>query len=377
MSTELDAAADVGELNSPEASKLNYALMRRTVADLFETKAWIYWLDMIVCMSIGYPAAIYFLGADAGSWQQVVFFIISGLAFYRLGTFMHEIVHRKDDELRLFKFVWNVANGVQLVTPSHFYESHIDHHNTGVYGTGRDGEYLPIGNGIWAHIANYLFVAAVIPGWTAIRFMFLTPLTIFPGIRRWAREHWSSFVINFRYRKLEEEHPSHWMWTFLEWWCCFRLWMVVFLIVTEQAPWYRLVQLYAMGSFIMALNMTRTMVSHRGHGDGDAMNHREQLLDSNTITGGWFTGLLFPLGNRYHALHHLFPGLPYHNLGIAHRRLVKVLPPDAPYRQTIFPSYWSCLWANLRDARQEAQTGGAKTAGWYARREEQLRAMHA
>src|SRR5262249_19247654 len=142
---------------------------------------------------------------------------------------------------------------------------------------------------------------------------------------------------------------------------------------TEQAPWYRLAQLYLMGSFIMALNMTRTMVSHRGHGTGDAMSHREQLLDSNTIQGGWLAELLFPLGNHFHALRDLFPRLPYHNLGIAHRRLVKILPPDAAYRRTIFPTYWAALWDNLCDAWNESKAGGERTAGWYARREEQLR----
>jgi hypothetical protein len=37
----------------------------------------------------------------------------------------------------------------------------------------------------------------------------------------------------------------------------------------------------------------------------------------------------FPLGLRYHALHHLFPSLPYHALGTAHRRLIVALPPDS------------------------------------------------
>ena len=40
-----------------------------------------------------------------------------------------------------------------------------------------------------------------------------------------------------------------------------------------------------------------------------------------------------PVGLRYHALHHLMPRLPYHNLGIAHRRLVEALPVDHAYRQ--------------------------------------------
>jgi hypothetical protein len=44
---------------------------------------------------------------------------------------------------------------------------------------------------------------------------------------------------------------------------------------------------------------------------------------------------LFPVGLRYHGLHHLLPSLPYHSLGIAHRRLMAQLPADSPYRSTI------------------------------------------
>ena len=44
---------------------------------------------------------------------------------------------------------------------------------------------------------------------------------------------------------------------------------------------------------------------------------------------------LFPVGLRYHALHHLFPSPLYRALGEAHRRLLQALPVDSPYRCTI------------------------------------------
>ena len=46
---------------------------------------------------------------------------------------------------------------------------------------------------------------------------------------------------------------------------------------------------------------------------------REMPVD---VPGNLFiTALWAPVGLRYHATHHLFPSLPYHNLGKAHRRL--------------------------------------------------------
>ncbi len=44
-----------------------------------------------------------------------------------------------------------------------------------------------------------------------------------------------------------------------------------------------------------------------------------------------------PVGLRYHALHHLLPGVPYHGLAEAHRRLVKTLDADSPYHKGNYP----------------------------------------
>jgi fatty acid desaturase len=70
--------------------------------------------------------------------------------------------------------------------------------------------------------------------------------------------------------------------------------------------------------------------------DGETATYLEQLLDSNTFPGHpLLTELWAPLGMRYHALHHLVPSMPYHNMGRAHRRLMRELPADSPYRGTV------------------------------------------
>jgi fatty acid desaturase len=50
-----------------------------------------------------------------------------------------------------------------------------------------------------------------------------------------------------------------------------------------------------------------------------------------------------PLGLRYHAIHHLLPAVPCHNLGLAHRRLTNALPADSPYHQTRQAGLWSAI----------------------------------
>ena len=64
----------------------------------------------------------------------------------------------------------------------------------------------------------------------------------------------------------------------------------------------------------------------------------------------WLMLWLFPVGLRYHALHHLLPDLPYHQLGRAHRRLVTHLPSEHPYPRCNRDSYFSVIGELLAGA---------------------------
>ena len=70
------------------------------------------------------------------------------------------------------------------------------------------------------------------------------------------------------------------------------------------------------GVFIVAINALRTLGAHRWTHDGSReMTFVEQMLDSvnyphNPLIGG----LWAPIGLRFHALHHIFPTMPYHAL---------------------------------------------------------------
>ena len=64
----------------------------------------------------------------------------------------------------------------------------------------------------------------------------------------------------------------------------------------------------------------------------------------------------------HHALHHLVPSIPYHNMPEAHERLMQHLPADSPYRATIFPSLWAAVSQVFADAGRE-RTGGEGDRG--------------
>jgi fatty acid desaturase len=341
-------------VNHADASAATIAEARALVADLFTMRPWIYWVDLLLTLSVAYRAALVYLDAPNASLVQVTSFTIAGFAMFRAGSFVHEITHLRNGEMLAFRVAWNLLCGIPLVMPSHFYENHIDHHNSHHYGTQRDGEYLPLGAGPWRDILWFFAQVPFLPAYIALRLL-LAPLTfLHPKLRNFVLERMSSYVINFRHRLTIPRNAPRKAWAALEIACCLRVGGMLLIPVVGVYPWTRLVQLYALAVFSMLLNYLRNLVAHRYQNTGDQMSHAEQLADSVTISGRPIvTELFFPLGLRYHALHHLFPGIPYHNLGLAHRRLMKRLPPNSAYHRTVFSTYRAALatlWANSQAA---------------------------
>ena len=336
--------------------------MRDILSDCFERRPGIYWADMAVSASVAYPAALYFLLAPGFGPLHVAAYLVGGLALFRLGTFIHEIQHMRSDEMRLFKGVWNVLCGVPMVMTSNTYDNHADHHSVRTYGTESDGEYVPLASGP-GRIVMYCLQVPLLPLLAVVRFAVLGPLSLlYPPLRRWVLAHASSYGINPNYVLLPVRQTSPALYALRDLACGAYMLGIVALLVTGVLPLEFVARLYAFLLFTIGLNYTRNLAAHHYREYGGPVGIIEQLEDSITITGGLSTELLFPIGLRYHALHHALATIPYHQMARAHRRLLEQLEPDSPYRSTVHPSFVGVLRNLVADARGQRGAAGARAA---------------
>jgi len=309
--------------------------MRALVSDCFERRSWIYWVDMVASSAVAYPAALYFLLAPGFGPLHVLAYFVGGLGVFRVGSFIHEIQHMRRDEMRGFKVVWNLLCGVPLLMTSNTYDNHADHHSARTYGTERDGEYLPLGSGPPSRIVFYFLQVLALPFLAVVRFGLLGPLSLLhPGLRRWVLAHASSYGINSDYVLQPPRQTSQALYALRDLVCGAYVWAVGIGLATGVVPLYFLPRLYVFIVFTIGLNWTRNLAAHRYYERPGPVGMTEQLEDTITITGGPWTELLFPIGLRYHALHHALATIPYHQLARADRILRERLEPTAPYRRT-------------------------------------------
>lgn len=308
------------------------------IRDLIAPNPWIYWTDFLLSITLGNLALMWCMESPLWSGTFWLTYFAAGIAFYRATVFSHELTHFRPGTFKKFRFVWNALCGVPFMFPTFLYEDHKAHHTNHKYGTAVDAEYLPLGNGNWLGILQFMSKIFLVPVMGLVRFAILAPLAwVFPSLRNWVWSQSSAAVaMNLLHRRplpTASELPT---WRLQEV-ACFVYAMTIFtLMAVGVLPWTLLVYYYFTFLLVGLLNYTRTLGAHRYLHDGAPMSYVEQLLDSNTFPGHpVLTELWAPLGMRYHALHHLVPSLPYHNMGIAHRRLMRELPADSPYRQTV------------------------------------------
>lgn len=317
---------------------------RALVPDLHARRGWIYWLDFTLTAIIAWSLTGIYFSAEPWSAGQLLVMLLAAIGLFRAGTFIHEIVHFRRGEMVVFKWAWNLLLGIPILSPWVIYRNHIEHHTQQHYATPTDAEYLPLASAPPTETLKYLAQIPLLPPLALIRFGILGPLShLSPKFREWVLTRASAAITNPYYRKrfparLEHElERSEWF--------CFG-WIVLLTGLTAFGPIQAVhwLMAWALLSFTVGLNWVRNLAAHGYGHDGMPLDKSGQIADSiNMIGQTWLTTWLFPVGLRYHGLHHLLPDLPYHQLGRAHKRLVKQLPPEHPYHRCNRRSYFAVI----------------------------------
>ena len=324
--------------------------IRTADTDFFRVSPARYWADFLLSLFAAYSAAAAYLTLPFGSWPQLLAFPMAAFWLYRLGSLIHEVCHLGQHEMTVFKGAWNLLAGVMTLTPSPFFtRHHRDHHSQRFYGTPEDPEYVAncLESGNAASLLGYTVYVLVFPLLVFLRFL-LVPLTfVDPRVREWTLKRASSLTFNRLYeRKLTPADRRAILAAEIP--CFLRAAMIPLLVVFGFNHWTRIPMLYLLAVATVLLNQLRQLADHHFEGDGSRVDLADHIMDSCNFTrNDPLTLLFFPFSIRYHALHHLFPSLPYHNLKKAHAHLVDTLPADSPYLQLDRPGWWSVARTTL------------------------------
>ena len=340
--------------SAPQGADISLVQVRQIAGDLFEHRPGIYWFDMLLAAAIGWGGLV-LAALHPADWRIALpAVVVSGLAFLRAVLFIHEISHFRRGVMPGFALVWNLVVGVPMCLPSFMYcGTHTDHHKRNLYGTARDPEYLPLALLGRGRIVRFLLEMLLVPALLLVRFGLLTPLSWFiPPLRRVVIERMSALVINPAYVRRDPEGADRRNWIAME--AAILFWIVAWAVALwlGKAPITHLYVWYAVAVVTALVNQFRTLTAHHYTNAGDEMSVTGQLLDSINVRGVFpLTDLAFPVGLKFHALHHLLPDMPYHGLAECHQRLLAGLPKDSPYRAVEYPGLAERVAAIWRAAK--------------------------
>jgi fatty acid desaturase len=210
----------------------------------------------------------------------------------------------------------------------------------------------------------------VLPAVFAIRFILLVPLSLVSmRFRRVVWERLSSLTIDLSYRRPVAAKRDDRSWRLQELGAFLYGVTAIGLVVFGIFPVSVIVAWYVVATLIFLLNSLRTLAAHAYRNPGDQiMTRAEEFLDSVNVPGiPFITALWAPVGLRFHATHHLFPGLPYHELAKANRTLIKDLPDNRLYLEASRKSLYDALgrlWKEARAAQRSRSTTISEKGAW-------------
>jgi fatty acid desaturase len=314
-----DVAINTAAHSSLTAAPANtFASVHSLVADLRVHKRAVYWADFGLAIALFWALLGFAAFTSHFAWAALAV-VPASLALYRAALFSHEIGHFGKRSVPGFTLAWNALCGVPIGMPSFMLKSHADHS----YGTARDPEYLPFA--AYPQIKRAFWIGMLLTPWMyAFRALVLVPLAwVAKPVRVWLRARMSYMTMNSAYSPSSDFQKLTRFDLMVE--AATTLWAygLLALMVSGALPWRFAALVLLCMTAANLLNAWRTLRAHKYMSVGHAVDAAGQLRDSTTFTLPAALGeLLCPVGQRFHAAHHLFPYLPYHALAQAHERVM-------------------------------------------------------
>ena len=335
---------------SPSLDRNEVRAMHAIVRNLHHEKLWVYWRDFGRDAAMGWGAFLLPLLFAMSRPLWAVCLLISIRGFYGMLSYLHEFAHGRGG--RWLVRAWSVLFGAPFLVHCFMYLAiHKHHHSTRGYATEGDGEYITLVAERRSFLAKLILWNFLLPILGAIRFGLMVPAGVLSRrFRFYVYRNFSMVGMKFTLmRSGPADAAEAAAWQRQEFMSMTSCWLVAGGMVTGWLPPAFVAQWYIVMVGFATLNAIRGIAAHRYalRNDGAQVSLTAQLGDSLNVTGRSFsTWLLCPNGIQYHALHHVFPGIPYHALADAHQRLVSNLPANAAYHAANVPSVWAS-WKGL------------------------------
>ncbi|MGY8873104.1 MAG: fatty acid desaturase family protein [Pseudomonadales bacterium] len=305
-----------------------------------EVKPWVYWIDFLLSVIIGFSSFQLLNLSASTDLMSILLYMVSVFSFLRALGFIHEISHQSKGKnssfMKKFRFAWNLLIGVPFMLSSPFYSCHLKHHSSKTFGTEKDPQY-PHFRGNPLKVIGFVIgqaVASVLL--LPVRLLLLNPLSLFSSKLRMLIENRFSSIAEPHYIADFSAEDTYLLRRNDA--LSFIFWVAVITSVVLGLVPVNYIYTYLFVVFgVMLVNNFRVLGEHK-HEQRKAIENEnlfdKEFLDSfNYTKGGLLIELLYNTGLRYHALHHLMPQIPYHNLSKAHRYLKNNLPANSIYNQ--------------------------------------------
>jgi fatty acid desaturase len=295
--------------------------------DYFIPRPAIYFRDFGIYLAL---FVIGFVWGVNASWPMVILpWLLATFGLHRAGLFCHEIVHIKDEKLHGFRafYTWTVAL-IVMVPPLRFQLPHLAHHRLGIFGTPEDPQYPLVRGNPFAMTMVLLVIPFVVP----FTNLLMTITAAFGAFRleaaldRWATEKLGFSLSSSLTPEQQAEVSRHARVTLV-------LFLAAIVFFPGALPFY-----YAVLVLGWALLTARIPLEHELERLAETSGREDQMIDSFTIESP-LALIVQPVGFRYHTAHHMYPGVPYHNLPALHDELKRTMP---EYRDSII-SIWTAI----------------------------------